>query len=796
MTLSNSDNATLAPAAEFPAALPLLTMPNQVVFPMAMMPMSVSNATEVTLLEETVMGHKFVVLLTLRDPRIDNNGLDNAFEIGVIGRILQFQRQPDDSANVLIQALKRCHVEKLIQREPYRIVQVKPLEDTPGDPDAIAPLATTVKNQMSRLIALAPSIPDAAQAVIDNIEDPGFLADLVASNLNISIPEKQRILSEVDRKRRLERLTYILAREVELMELSDKIQNDVKSAIDKGQREFFLRQQLKAIQRELGEGDPGPTEAKRYREKIEALALKEDVKREVLREADRLEQMNESSAEYHVITTYLDWIVDLPWNVSTEDRLDIARAETILNEDHYGLDKVKRRILEYLAVRKLKPDATGPILCFVGPPGVGKTSLGQSIARALGRNFAHMSLGGMRDEAEIRGHRKTYVGALPGRIMQHIRKARSNNPVFMLDEIDKVGSDFRGDPSSALLEVLDPAQNHVFADLYLNVPFDLSRTMFIATANMLDTIPWALRDRMEIIEIPGYTAEEKLHIARKYLIPKQIHAHGIPSRNLKIAQAAVRKIISSYTQEAGVRNLDREIANVCRGCARLFADGQKTAVIITPENLSVYLGRERVFHEAAERASVPGVATGLAWTVTGGDILFIEATRVPGKGGLMLTGQLGDVMKESAQAVMSYVRANARLLGIPDEDFSTFDIHIHVPAGAVPKDGPSAGVAILAAVTSLLTGKKVKPRVAMTGEITLRGLVLPVGGIKEKVLAAARAGIRTVILPQQCERDLDDVPASAKNKLTFRFVRRMEEALDIALGLRRKISAAPSPRRR
>ncbi len=796
MTLSNSDNATIAPAAEFPAALPLLTMPNQVVFPMAMMPMSVSNATEVTLLEETVMGHKFVVLLTLRDPRIDNNGLDNAFEIGVIGRILQFQRQPDDSANVLIQALKRCHVEKLIQRDPYRIVQVKPLDDTPGDPDEIAPLATTVKNQMSRLIALAPSIPDAAQAVIDNIEDPGFLADLVASNLNISIPEKQRILSEVDRKRRLERLTYILAREVELMELSDKIQNDVKSAIDKGQREFFLRQQLKAIQRELGEGDSGPSEAKRYREKIEAIALKEDVKREVLREADRLEQMNESSAEYHVITTYLDWIVDLPWNVSTEDRLDIARAETILNEDHYGLDKVKRRILEYLAVRKLKPDAAGPILCFVGPPGVGKTSLGQSIARALGRNFAHMSLGGMRDEAEIRGHRKTYVGALPGRIMQHIRKARSNNPVFMLDEIDKVGSDFRGDPSSALLEVLDPAQNHVFADLYLNVPFDLSRTMFIATANMLDTIPWALRDRMEVIEIPSYTSEEKLHIARKYLIPKQIHAHGILPKNLKIVQAAVRKIISSYTQEAGVRNLDREIANVCRGCARLFADGQKTPVVITPENLSVYLGRERVFHEAAERASVPGVATGLAWTVTGGDILFIEATRVPGKGGLMLTGQLGDVMKESAQAVMSYVRANARLLGIPDEDFSTFDIHIHVPAGAVPKDGPSAGVAILAAVTSLLTGKKVKPRVAMTGEITLRGLVLPVGGIKEKVLAAARAGIRTVILPQQCERDLDDVPASAKNKLTFRFVRRMEEALDIALGLRRKISAAPSPRRR
>jgi len=609
------------------------------------------------------------------------------------------------------------------------------------------------------------------------------LADMIASNLNLAVEHKQELLATADRKERLDRLTHYLAKEVELMELSNKIHTEVKSSIDKSQREYFLRQQLKAIREELGEEEGGASDVSQYAEKLDALELPEEVDREARRELNRLEQMNEASAEYHIIATYLEWITELPWNTATEDRLDLDRAERILNEDHYGLDKIKQRILEFLAVIKLKPDAASPILCFVGPPGVGKTSLGRSIARALNRNFIRMSLGGMRDEAEIRGHRKTYVGAMPGRIIQNIRKAGSKNPVFMLDEIDKIGSDFRGDPSSALLEVLDPAQNDTFSDHYLNVPFDLSNVMFIATANMLDTIPWALRDRMEIIRIPGYTTQEKLQIARKYLVPRQIKAHGLDAKKLKIQAQALRTIINDYTQEAGVRNLEREIANVCRACARHFASGGRKACIVDKKKLRDCLGRPKVYHEVAERTKMPGVVTGLAWTATGGDILFIEATRMPGKGGLILTGQLGKVMKESAQAVLSYVRANADKLDLKDSDFTDYDIHIHVPAGAVPKDGPSAGVAILTAVTSLLTGKRVKHNLAMTGEITLRGMVLPVGGIKEKVLAAHRAGIKTVILPARCEADLDDVPDAVRKKLTFHFVSRMEEVLEIALGI-------------
>jgi ATP-dependent Lon protease len=685
--------------------------------------------------------------------------------------------------NVVIQALRRFRVAGVEQREPYPIVRAELLHDSTGEEKKLAPLATAVRMQMSRLIALSPDIPDAASQVLENIDDPGFLADLIAGNLNVAAEEKQKILETTDRKARLERLTFLLAREVEMLELSDKIRTDVRSSIDKSQREYFLRQQMKAIQDELGESEQKRPEVAEYRVKIETLGLKDEVKKEALRELNRLSQMNEASAEYHIITSYLDWIVELPWNVNTKDNLDTRRAEAILNEDHYGLEKVKRRIVEYLAVRKLKPDAAGPILCFVGPPGVGKTSLGQSIARALGRKFVRMSLGGMRDEAEIRGHRKTYVGALPGRIIQNIRKSQSNNPVFMLDEIDKLGSDFRGDPSSALLEVLDPAQNDTFSDLYLNVPFDLSKVMFIATANMLDTIPWALRDRMEVIEIPGYTQEEKLHIAQKYLVPRQLAAHGLEKKRLKFLKTALRLIINGYTREAGVRNLEREIANVCRGCARAFAEGRRKPIAIQIGDIPKYLGNQKVYREVAERTRIPGVATGLAWTATGGDILFIEATRMPGKGGLVLTGQLGDVMKESAQAVMSYVRANAADLGMDPEDFGKFDVHIHVPAGAVPKDGPSAGVAILTAVTSLLTGKAVKNGLAMTGEITLRGLVLPVGGIKEKVLAASRAGIREVILPERCKNDIADVPESAKKKLKIHLVSRMSEVLDIALGL-------------
>lgn len=777
-TPSNEHDKTIVPEN-----LPLLMLPGQVVFPMALVPLRITNKTDVRLIDETVMGHRMLAMLTLKEPEKETRDLEDAYSIGCIGRIMQLQHVPEGHVNVVIQTLKRFRPVSLIQHEPYPVVRVEVLEDIPGDPEAVAPLATTVKRQMSRLIELSPDIPEGAAGIVQNIEDAGFLADLVAGNLNISSEEKQELLEALDRRDRLERLVKILAREIELLEVSNKIQSDVKSSIDKGQREFFLRQQMKAIQDELGEGEAQRPEIAEYRKKIETIGMPEEARKEAERELTRLEQMNEASAEYHVITTYLDWMTELPWSKFTEDQLDVERAENILNEDHYGLQKVKKRILEYLAVRKLKPDVGGPILCFVGPPGVGKTSLGRSIARALDRKFVRMSLGGMHDEAEIRGHRKTYVGALPGRIVQNIRKAGSRNPVFMLDEIDKVGADFRGDPSSALLEVLDPAQNDTFTDLYLGTPFDLSRVLFIATANVLDTIPWALRDRMEVIEIRGYTSEEKVEIARKYLVPRQIEAHGLNEETLSFSTSTLRSIISNYTREAGVRNLEREIANVCRGVAREYAQGKTEPRVIKPDDLRKYLGRQKFFYDVVERTSIPGVATGLAWTPTGGDILFIEASRMPGKGNLILTGQLGDVMKESAQACLSYVRANADTLNIPADVFEKTDIHIHVPAGAVPKDGPSAGVTLLAAVVSLLTGKRVKSGLAMTGEITLRGLVLPVGGIKEKVLGACRAGIKEVILPERSEEELEDVPQSVKRRMKFYFVKQMSEVLEIAIGV-------------
>lgn len=784
--MSNGDSLRQdksAPAPPLPEELPLLLLTNQVLLPLIVMPLRVTAKREVLLVNEAVMGNKLLAVLTLREPDTENPGVEHAYEVGCVARIVQLQRTPDESLNMVVQGMHRFRMAGRVRQEPYPVVRITPLAEPPDNPDELAPLVTAVKHQMSRLIALSPNIPDSVNALLESIEDAGFLADLIVANLAVPLEEKQRILETLDRRQRLERVVRLLGHEVEMMEISDKIQKEVKDSIDRGQREFFLRQQMKAIQQELGEAGGERREIREYRQKIEALNLKDEVRKEAFRELDRLAQMNEASAEYHVITTYLDWIVELPWNVSTADRLDVKTAEAILNEEHYGLEKVKRRILEYLAVRKLKPDASGPILCFVGPPGVGKTSLGKSIARALERKFVRMSLGGMRDEAEIRGHRKTYVGALPGRIIQNIRKAQSNNPVFMLDEIDKVGTDFRGDPSSALLEVLDPAQNDTFTDHYLNVAFDLSHVMFIATANILDTIPWALRDRMEVIEIPGYTLEEKVHIARNYLVPRQLAAHGMPTGKLAFHTSALRKIIESYTREAGVRNLEREIANVCRGCALKFAGGYDKVVKISAKSLREYLGNEKVFRDTAERTRVPGVATGMAWTATGGDILFIEATRMAGKGGLVLTGQLGDVMKESAQAALSYVRANAARLGISDHDFGNQDIHIHVPSGAVAKDGPSAGIAILTAMASLLSGKCVRNGVAMTGEITLRGLVLPVGGIKEKVLAAVRAGIKEIILPARCKNDLDDVPETARRKVKFHFVHRMDEVLRVALGM-------------
>ncbi len=778
------DNLPAKTTLHFPDALPLLMLADQVVFPMSIVPLHITEKRDLLLVDDIVKEHRLLALVTLRSPDASDASLTNAYEIGCIGRILQMQSAEEEGRDILVQILTRFRVTGQIRKDPYMMVSVKPLEDKAEDEKALEPMMMTLKTQMASLIQLSPNIPNGAQSILDSIDNSSFLCDLIAGNLSIAIEEKQKLLETLDRRKRMKRLMYLLQREVELLEMSSKIHEDVKSSIDKGQREYFLRQQLKAIREELGEGENADSEAEAYREKILALKLPEEVSKEALREVDRLARMHESSGEYQVVATYLDTLLELPWNISTKDQLNITAAETILNQDHYGLEKVKQRILEYLAVRKLKPDAHGPILCFQGPPGVGKTSLGQSIARALGRKFIRMALGGMRDEAEIRGHRKTYVGALPGRIIQSIRKAQSSNPVFMLDEIDKVGADFRGDPSSALLEVLDPAQNNAFVDNYLNVPFDLSKVMFIATANVLETIPWALRDRMEIIQLPGYTQEEKLEIAKKYLVPRQLEAHGLTRKKLQFNVNALRKITADYTREAGVRNLEREIANVCRGCARKFAGGRRTPMRITQEDLREYLGNEKNYYDTAERTRLPGVAIGLAWTATGGDILFIEATRMAGKGQLYLTGQLGDVMKESAQAALSYLRANAQALGLDQKDFSEYDLHIHVPAGAVPKDGPSAGVTMLSAITSLLTGKRVKSALAMTGEITLRGAVLPVGGIKEKVLAAARAKVKKLILPERCKNDYEEVPESVRKKLTVHFVKNMHEVLDIALGIK------------
>lgn len=778
---------------EIPKNLPLLVLHDNVVFPMAAVPLRVEEGWAVSLIDDAARGEGFVGLLARKDDVARGTPMAGAYMVGTVARILQLQRLPDGKQNIVLQAIQRFRVKKVLQEDPYprALTQVLESKSDAKSKGKVKVLATTLKRQVVELIELSPNIPEAAIAVVENIDDPGLLADLVAANLNVSTAEKQDLLETLDEHARLEKLVRLVGRELEFSEASHKIREDVRSTIDKGQREFYLRQQLRAIQLELGEGEDADPQLQEFREKIAALEMPEEVEKEAYRQVDRLEKMNEAGGEYHIVTTYLEWIVDLPWNTSTEERLDIKHAREILDRDHYGLEKVKRRILEYLSVRKLRSEAAGPILCFVGPPGVGKTSLGKSIAAALNRNFHRMALGGIRDEAEIRGHRMTYVGAMPGRIIQGLKRVGSNNPVFMLDEIDKVGSDFRGDPSSALLEVLDPAQNDSFTDNYLNVPFDLSKTLFIATANILDTIPWALRDRMEIIEIPGYTQEEKFAIAKKYLVPRQLAEHGLTKSKVRFGATGLRAIISDYTREAGVRNLEREIANVCRGCAHKFVSGEKGPISILPETLPEFLGQPRFDRDVTERTSVPGVVIGLAYTPVGGDILFVEATSMPGKGGLVLTGKLGDVMKESATAAMSYIRSNADRLGLADHDFGKFDVHIHVPGGAIPKDGPSAGVTMLTAVTSLLLGKLVKNNLAMTGEITLRGQVLPVGGIKEKVLAAVQAGIREIILPERCRRDLEDVPDSAKKKTRFHFVSRMDEVLNIALQLKLKNEAEP-----
>ncbi|GAX62732.1 ATP-dependent Lon protease, bacterial type [Candidatus Scalindua japonica] len=766
-----------------PDELPVLGLKDVVVFPQMVTALGVSTDEELKLLDNVLATNRFVALVTHKEEEKNKLVPSDLYEYGTASVVLQMLRMPDDTAKMLVQGISRIHIKEFTSIEPFFKAKVDVLQDVIDKEDVeTEALATNARNQFSRMISVAPNLPEELKIVTVNIDDPGKLSDLISSHLNISVPEKQQILESTNVKERLQKINTFINNEMQVLELAGKIQTQVKNEMDKGQREYYLRQQLKAIQEELGEGDDQAAEVKELRKKLKQAKLPEEAQKEADRELSRLSRMHPSSAEYTVARTYLDWLIALPWSTSTKDNLNIPSAQKVLDTDHYNLKKVKERILEYLAVRKLKKDMKGPILCFVGPPGTGKTSLGKSIARAMGRKFIRMSLGGIRDEAEIRGHRRTYVGALPGRIIQGLRKVSSNNPVYMLDEVDKLVSDFHGDPSSALLEVLDPEQNYSFSDHYLDVPFDLSKVMFITTANILDTIPHALRDRMEVLYLPGYSKEEKLEIAKQYLVPKQFEAHGLKSNNLKINDKTVRIIISDYTREAGLRNLEREIGTVCRKVAKEVASGNTKTVKVNSKNISEFLGPIKFFSEIADRSIEPGVATGLAWTQSGGEILFIESTRMPGSGKLTLTGQLGDVMKESAQAAMSYVRAKANTVNIIIEDFSKYDYHIHVPAGAIPKDGPSAGVTMAISLISLFKKAATNPHVAMTGEITLRGRVLSVGGVKEKVLAAKRAGITTVILPKRNEKDLIDVPDKAKEKLSFKFVENVDQILPIVFG--------------
>ncbi len=764
-----------------PGEISILPLRGTVLFPDLILPIMVGRKRSVRLIDEAMDSDRIIGVVTQKRSEIEDPKESDLYSVGVAALILRMIRELDGSQRVIVQGVSRIKIKEYFQKDPYYKARADSIEEAAIQGVEIDALMMNLKNLFQRAVELAPYLTAELGTMVANIKSPNILSDLIASNLNISTSEKQGILETYDVRERLTKVHLYLNKEVQVLELGNKIQSQVKEDIDRTQREYYLREQLKAIKKELGELDDHTAEIKELRERIKKAKMPPDALSAAEKELDRLAKIPPASAEYTVARTYLDWLVDLPWSETTGDNLDIHNAQKTLDEDHYDLEKVKKRILEYLAVRKLKADMKGPILCFVGPPGVGKTSLGKSIARTMGRKFIRISLGGVRDEAEIRGHRRTYVGALPGRIVQGIKKAGSNNPVFMLDEVDKIGMDFRGDPSSALLEVLDPEQNHSFSDHYIDVTFDLSKVMFITTANVLDTIPPALRDRMEVLELPGYSEDQKMMIAKEFLIPKQVEEHGLTSEFIEFQDLALQAIISSYTREAGVRNLEREIAAICRGVAKDVAAGSTNKIVVAPENLNKFLGPVKFFPEVAERTSEPGVATGLAWTPTGGDIIFVEATRMRGEKGLTLTGQLGDVMKESAQAALAYVRSKAKELGIDEDFFAKNDIHIHVPAGAIPKDGPSAGITMFIALTSLLTNKPVRSDIAMTGEITLRGLVLPVGGIKEKVLAGMRAGIRTIILPKKNEKDLEEIPEHIRKEMNFQFIQRMDEAIELAL---------------
>ncbi len=773
-----------------PDRLPVLPLRGAVVFPLMVTPLHVGQARSLRLIQDLGPGNRIVGLFAVRSEQVEEPGPSDLYQVGTAASIIQLAHLPDGRVNLVVQGLKRIRLEEVIQQDPYLVARVQPLEEITSDAPETQALRRGALELFVELVRLSPLLPDALAAAAMNLDESSPLADFIAAHLNLSLEERQALLETLDVHARLRQVSVYLTREVDLARIGQKVQAEIREEVDRGQREAFLRRQLEAIQRELGVLDDRSQELQVLRSRIAEAEMPAEVQKEAEREVDRLAKLPPAAPEYAMTRTYLDWLVSLPWTKETEDQVNLGEARRVLDDDHEDLEKVKERILEFLAVRVLRAEAKGPILCFVGPPGVGKTSLGRSIARALGRRFARLTLGGVHDEAEIRGHRRTYVGALPGRIIQALRRAGTRNPVMMLDELDKIGADFRGDPAAALLEVLDPEQNHAFLDHYLDVPFDLSHVLFIGTANVTATIPPALFDRLEVIEIPGYTEDQKLAIAMHHLLPRQLGEHGLTEARLRIHEEALRRIIREYTEEAGVRGLEREIAAICRKAARRVAEGAQDVIVVRAEDVPQFLGPPKVLPELLEERDAVGVVTGLAWTPAGGDVLFVEAALVRGRGRLVLTGHLGQVMQESARAALTYVRSRAETLGIDPARFDQDDLHIHVPGGAIPKDGPSAGVAIATAIASAAARVPVRRRVAMTGEITLRGKVLPVGGIREKLLAADRAGVATVLLPRRNEKDLEDVPERIRRTLRLVFVDHMDEVLKEALPLPAPLAVA------
>ncbi|HZE29292.1 MAG TPA: endopeptidase La [Gaiellaceae bacterium] len=782
---------------EIPSTLPVLPLKETVVFPQSVSPLAIGQERSVQLVDDVLEGERMLALATVKNPDVEQPGWDDLYETGTAAVVHKMIRVPDGTLRILVQGVGRIRLERRVQDDPYLVGEFAVVPDLVEETPELEALTRSVQNEFGRLISLVPYLPSELELAAANVDDPAALSHLVASTLRLKTEEKQALLEQANVSDRLRDVLRILKRELEVVELGTKIQSQVQSELEKGQREYFLRQQLKAIQDELGEGDEQQAELAELREQVEQKNLPEEIKKAVERELSRLEKLPPASAEYGVIRTYVDWILALPWSETTEDNLDLGRAREILDEDHYDLEKVKERIIEYLAVSKLKNDLSGPILCFVGPPGVGKTSLGQSIARTVGRKFVRLSVGGVRDEAEIRGHRRTYIGAMPGTIIRSLRDAESKNPVVLIDEIDKMGADFRGDPASAMLEVLDPEQNSHFRDHYLDLPFDLSKVLFICTANQLETIPGPLLDRMDVIQLSGYTEDEKVGIARKYLVPKQLEAHGLSEKQVTISDNTLHVVIREYTREAGVRNLERRIADLLRKAAREVAEGKTGKIAIDTRKARAWLGPRRFPADPRKRTADPGVATGLAYTPVGGDVLFIEATAYAGSGKLTITGQLGDVMKESAQAALSWVRSHTEQLGLPENWFAEHDVHIHVPAGAVPKDGPSAGVTIATAIASLVRGEPVAEDVGMTGEITLTGQVLPIGGIREKVLAAQRYGLKRIVMPRDNEPELAELPEDAREELDFILADTIEDVFAVAFSSpgRSRPQAAPTSER-